>query len=208
MADEESARHVGGVQPRSTAWRGFLSDGRRMADPGVLDVLGDREGQRPLDRSRRPVVSGRLARHRSRLVHRARRHAAGLCHRRRDRHDRLGLRSPRLGRSDPHDRSPRTSRSKAVARKLGSTCCAGRAGSPRRTNICRWKSGGRRASSGARGKAFGHDRSRRARRCRSIGRRLGAAVRGRVPRSVVADRQRRDASCRGGRLRFRTISTC
>jgi RimJ/RimL family protein N-acetyltransferase len=25
MADEPSARHIGGVQPRSTAWRGFLS---------------------------------------------------------------------------------------------------------------------------------------------------------------------------------------
>jgi RimJ/RimL family protein N-acetyltransferase len=25
MADEESARHLGGVQPRSVAWRGFLS---------------------------------------------------------------------------------------------------------------------------------------------------------------------------------------
>ncbi len=67
MADEESTRHLGGVQSRAVAWRGFLAMAGCVGDPGLRDVLGDRESERTLGRSARAVEAGRLAGYRSRL---------------------------------------------------------------------------------------------------------------------------------------------
>ncbi len=68
MADEESsARFIGGVQPRAAAWRGFPHHGRRLGDPGLRHVLGDREEQRPVARPPGPVATRRLAGHRGGL---------------------------------------------------------------------------------------------------------------------------------------------
>ena len=54
-------------QPRAAAWRRFLPMPGAWHAAGLRDVLGDREVQRALDRARRSVAAGRLARHRGRL---------------------------------------------------------------------------------------------------------------------------------------------
>ena len=81
----------------------FRGDDRGLAPAGLRHVLGDRESHRPMGRPAGSVAAGRLAGYRGRLEHRPRALGQGFRTGRRHDRDRLGVRSPGLDRSDPHD---------------------------------------------------------------------------------------------------------
>ena len=190
MSDEETARFIGGVMPRAALLARVDDDDRRVARDGNLDVLGHREGDRPLGGTPRAVDTGRVAWPGSRLGPRARLLGTRVRHGRRRRRDRLGVRSPWVGPRHPQHQ-PRERRLSGRGPEAGLTKPGPGGAAAARIRTRGSTSGASRATSGVRARAddrpsAGH-RSDSHRRCALRARKASTAF--------LASRQLKSRNC-------------